>query len=44
MIIYYKIQGDLIMKIYVLLERKTYDDGDMIVAVSTSERKIKKKF
>lgn len=32
------------MKIYVLLERKTYDDGDIVVAVSTSERKIKKEF
>lgn len=32
------------MKVYVLVERKTYGDGDVIAAVSTSERKIKKEF
>lgn len=30
------------MKIYVLFEKKSFADGDMVVAVSTSERKIKK--
>lgn len=30
------------MKIYVLFERKTFNNGDRVVAVSTSERKIRK--
>lgn len=32
------------MKIFVLIEKKSFGDGDCILAVSTSERKIKKAF
>lgn len=32
------------MKIFVLFEKKSFGDGDCILAVSTSERKIKKAF